>query len=394
MGKKVLFVSPHMIIGGVEKALLAMLEACHAHGYAVDAAFVRNRGGFSEQLPDYVNIIEIPVSDDEADILLGGGARAAIRSFVKKVQPLKAMRVVFRKKFKKSEVAEYLGDFRKIPALQKHYDLAICYHMHMPFLLKYVVDKTIADKKIAWIHNDFKVSGFPVNNYKELLDKYDGFFCVSEQLKSEFTEICPQYADKAQVFHNPISKDLIVSKSKEYYPEEYNNKLIKVLSVGRLNEQKGFDIAIEVASMLKAEGESFVWYIIGDGELYDKLSESIEANGLSEEVKLLGAKQNPYPYMANCDIYVQPSRHEGYCLTLCEAKVLKKPIVTTNFAGAREQLTDNITGIICDTTKESIFLAVKQLFNNKSKREALIEALNKASFPSSDFYKLTQILGE
>lgn len=69
--------------------------------------------------------------------------------------------------------------------------------------------------------------------------------------------------------------------------------------------------------------------------------------------------------MKECDIYVQPSRHEGYCITLGEARCFDNPIVTTNFTGANEQIKDEVTGLICDISEDEIYKSVKRLLDDK-----------------------------
>ena len=91
----------------------------------------------------------------------------------------------------------------------------------------------------------------------------------------------------------------------------------------------------------------------------------------------MGAKSNPYPYIAKADIYVQPSRHEGYCLTLAEAKCLAKPIVTTNFIGAYEQIEDGYTGFIVGCDEEELYRKIKYLLDHKMEQDKLHENLLK-----------------
>ena len=61
---------------------------------------------------------------------------------------------------------------------------------------------------------------------------------------------------------------------------------------------------------------------------------------------ILGRRDNPYPYIKKCDLYVQPSRHEAFPLTIMEVKTLCRPILGTDFAGASEQIINNINGMI------------------------------------------------
>ena len=74
---------------------------------------------------------------------------------------------------------------------------------------------------------------------------------------------------------------------------------------------------------------------------------------------------NPYPFMNECDIYVQTSRHEGYCITLGEARCFNNPIITTNFTGANEQIKHEVTGLVCDICEEGIYIAMKRLLDDK-----------------------------
>lgn len=92
---------------------------------------------------------------------------------------------------------------------------------------------------------------------------------------------------------------------------------------------------------------------------------------------LLGQNPNPYKFIRQCDIYVQPSRHEGFCITLAEAKLFNKPNVTTNFTGASEQIIDGMTGLIVDIDVDSLYLGVKKLLDNESLRNKFTFNLSK-----------------
>jgi len=85
----------------------------------------------------------------------------------------------------------------------------------------------------------------------------------------------------------------------------------------------------------------------------------------------LGSTQNPYPYVYKSDIYVQTSRHEGYCLTLAEAKCLKKPIITTNFTGAYEQIKDGYNGFVVEWNEEDLYNQIKYLLDQKIIRKKI-----------------------
>ena len=140
----------------------------------------------------------------------------------------------------------------------------------------------------------------------------------------------------------------------------------KILTVGRLASVKGYDLAVKAANLLKANKFKFKWFIIGEGPERKEIEELIESYGLENEVILLGAKSNPYPYMKNCDLYVQTSRKEGFGLTVMEAKILKNVVVATNFDTVNELLKDKFDGIIVGKDENAIYEAIRELINNTS----------------------------
>ena len=129
------------------------------------------------------------------------------------------------------------------------------------------------------------------------------------------------------------------------------------------------------ANILKSEGFNFQWYVLGNGTLYSRLKLEIERTGIENCFHLLGTRLNPYPYFKNCDIYVQTSLHEGWGLTLSEAKVFCKPIVTTDFAGAREQIIDEVTGDIAQMNTISIYQKLSRLMKEIERRDKYMVAL-------------------
>ena len=132
-------------------------------------------------------------------------------------------------------------------------------------------------------------------------------------------------------------------------------------------------MAIPAIARLVAEGHHIKWYIIGDGERADKemLRASIKEHGIENYVSFLGVKKNPYPYMKACDIYFQPSRHEGKPIAVEEAKILGKPIFLTNFSSAKEQLEKYFFGEIEEISSEGIFLGLRKLLLRASEMKKM-----------------------
>lgn len=380
---KILFAAPHMIFAGVEKTLIELLKALSSCEYEITVLLVRARGGLEKNIPENVVVKELDVSDVQADLLLAGGAKSVAKYYFKKGRFFKSAKILFQKALG-NPIPEFEGRFDEIAELQDEYDYAVCYHMHMPFLVRFIAEKVKAFTKYAWIHNDFNVTKYKVWQLKKYLEHYDRFFAVSKQLETEFTQIFPEYADKTKVVYNLIDKKNILKQGDEQadWPDSFNGK--RILSVGRLNKQKGFDLAIEAAKKLRADNLNFRWYIIGEGKERQNLEKKIKKLGLGGSFVLLGAKKNPYPFFRECDIYVQPSRHEGYCTTTSEAKVFCKPIITTCVAGAEEQFTNDVTGLVTKIDATSIAAAVSQLISDEKKCFDFSTALYGESYRSTD----------
>ena len=150
------------------------------------------------------------------------------------------------------------------------------------------------------------------------------------------------------VFYNVINNQKIIDAAERETNLPYNKQKINILTVGRLTEQKGIDIAVRAAHLLKKRNISFEWFVIGEGRDHKKLLKLIRQKNVEDCFFLLGRKDNPYPYMKNCTLYVQPSRHEGFGLTLFEARLLKRPVIATNLPAFQEQIIDKKNGLLVD----------------------------------------------
>ena len=128
---------------------------------------------------------------------------------------------------------------------------------------------------------------------------------------------------------------------------------------------------MEAAAILKKEGIPFRWYIIGDGERRWQIEEQINALGVQDEMVLLGALVNPYPWFKDCDIYVQTSVFEGSCTTLTEALIFGKPVVTTDIDIAFEKIDDGQNGLICKMTGEDIAEKIRSLLTDPVRRKQM-----------------------
>ncbi len=143
---------------------------------------------------------------------------------------------------------------------------------------------------------------------------------------------------------------------------------VRILSVGRLTVQKAFEVSIDAMKLLKDKGERVRWYVLGDGDQRKSLEEKIKQLGLEEDFLMPGAVDNPYPYMAQADIYVHASRFEGKSIAIQEAQILGKPILVSDCSGNREQVVPEVDGLMCRLTPEGIYCGIMKLIHDEEMR--------------------------
>lgn len=204
--------------------------------------------------------------------------------------------------------------------------------------------------------------------------KCEKIIAVSENQAEALRKFVPKYADKIITIHNLVDVVTIREKAKLEIEEVFDDKKYNIVTVGRISYEKGMDIAVKVCAKLVEEGfDNVCWWIVGDGPAMQEVKKMILETHLEKNVVTVGTKNNPYPYIRKADLYVQPSRFEGYPMTILEALVLGQPVVSTDNNGAREIIDNNVTGILCQMNDESICEEIKMFINEPGKYELLRE---------------------
>ncbi len=376
--KKVLFMLSSMNIGGVEKSFLSLLTTLPKEKYDITLLLLEEKGGFLEFVPEWVKIEEAKWYKEIKPIIMQPPQQTVRNLFREKklhIIPGFVTTYLISKHFNNRYIY-YEQIMKSISKNKNTYDIAIAYQGPTDIIDYYIANKVKAKKKISWIH--FDVSKHKVNQdlYKELYSQFDQLYIISEEAKKQLVNMFPEFTVKTFVFPNIVNTELIIEMSKEKVEFDKDYKGYKIITVGRLSEEKGQDLAIKVLSLLRNSGLEVRWYCIGEGRYRKRLEELIKEYKLENSFILLGSSTNPYPYIAQADIYVQTSRHEGFCLTLAEAKCLSKPIVTTNFIGAFEQIQDSINGFIVNTNAEEIYEKVKRLLEDSGVSLKFQKSLN------------------
>lgn len=380
--KKILFMLINMNIGGTEKSLLNMIAELPEEQFEITILMLEEYGGFLDQIPSRVKV-EYLTGYDEIKSSLNNPPRVASINLFKKRKFTKSIN--FSGYYLMAKLLNNKDIFfnyvtKKHYFSKDHYDIAVAYAGPMDFISYFVLNKIKANKKIQWIHFDVTKIGFSkpyaIKNY----NKFDKIFIVSEEAKRKLTTLVPLIEEKTDVLLNVVSKIVINQLCKEGKGFKDGFDGMRILTVGRLTTEKGLDLAIKAFKKLINEGYNVKWYCVGEGNQRTYLEKLIEEYDLQEKFILLGSETNPYTYLDQCDIYVQPSRHEGYCITLAEARHLYKPIVTTNFVAAKGQIKNGETGLIVDIDEYEIYKALKNLIDDQELAETFTINLKKESY--------------
>ncbi|MES9668897.1 glycosyl transferase [Bacillus cereus] len=374
MKKNILFVIDSLTIGGAEKSLISLLNLIDPSKYAIDVMLFKKGGDLETYIPNYVNVLKSPsyfryINNEK----FPKSKRFTYLSYRIKTS-LNLRLNNYRKSALHSEQVVFRSLNKIIMPIQKKYDVAIAYSQGMPTY--FVANKVSALQKIAWINTDYANTLYDKDVDFKSYKKMDKIIAVSENTRNSVYKIRKEYYEKVDILLDIVCPSMIHKLAQEYEVEEFDKTIINILTVGRLVTAKAYSKAIEVAKLLKASGYKFKWFAIGEGPEKIILQELIDRYELNGYFVLLGKKLNPYPYMENCDIYVQTSLKEGFGLTVSEAKILKKTIVCTNFATAKEIINHNTDGLIVEHDIESIYKGVRRYIDDNDFREEISKELN------------------
>jgi len=368
----------HMNVGGTERALLNMIAEMPDEKYDITILMLEKYGGFLESIPKRVKKKYLD-GYSEMKAILNQPPQKVVKDYFKKGLIIKGLSLLLILSFSKglknrSILFKYL--LKSFPKSENEYDIAIAYAGPMDFISYFVIHKLNSKRKVQWIHFDVTKIGFNKKFTSRIYQKFDQIYVVSLEGKQKLQKYLPKLSGKIDTFLNVMSpkKLLCMSDRGPGFTDQFDG--LRILTVGRLSKEKGQDLIISAMAQLKKSGLNIRWYCIGDGSAKNEYKELIRCYGVEKDFILLGSKANPYPFMKQCDIYVQPSRHEGFCITLAEAKCFSKPILCTNFTGASEQIVDGETGMIVDFNVDVMVEALKKIINNVQLRNKFASNLN------------------
>lgn len=369
----------YLELGGAEMALIGLLGALDPDKVDVDLFIYSHQGPLMEYIPKWVNllpespaysVIERPMSEalrkGQFGVVLGRIlAKWKHRGYIRTNPPMDDDASIF------SFMGKYVTRF--LPEISSgNYDLCISFLQPHDIGLY----KVKAKKKLAWIHTDYSKVSFNTALEEKVWEKYDKIASISSAVTDSFLKSFPHTCNKIIEIENILSSSFVRNRSKETVDLSTFSGTPKLLSIGRYSYAKNYDNLPDIARRLVCDYgmTNLKWYIIGFGE--DTLIRSkIRDADMEEHVILLGKKENPYPYIKACDIYVQPSRYEGKSVTVREAQMLCKPVVVTAYPTAAGQIKDRVDGVIVPLDNQGAALGLADFIFDVQLQTRLIDYL-------------------
>ena len=398
MKKKLLIVSHALELGGAERSLIGLLDALDPQIWDIDLFLLRHEGELMDDIPKYVTLLpEVPaytvLARPMKDTLREGHVLLTAARMAGRIA---AGRYTKKHNYTESGVAlEYSHKFTcpLMPSIQpdKEYDLAVSFLTPHYF----VTQKVRAKKKIAWIHTDYSRVQVNIPSETAMWSAYNYIASISDAVTESFLEVFPSLKHKVVLIENILPECLIKRQAME--PVETDmpaNGCIRLLSIGRYCTAKNFDNVPDICSRLVSAGLNVKWYLIGYGGDEELIRQKILEAGMEEHVILLGKKENPYPYIKACDLYVQPSRYEGKCVTVREAQMLGKPVVITRYATSASQLEEGVDGVIVPMDNEGCAEGIAVLLRNPEEMARLSDCCQQRDYTNAaeigKLYALTE----
>ncbi|MFA6947379.1 MAG: glycosyltransferase [Eubacteriales bacterium] len=403
MKKQILFIGISMLRGGTEKAFISMAQALDFEHYDYTLLLARGDGPLMGELPPQIKV-EILPSCGDMFLLSGKNAYKTISESIIKPHPAAVLdvapyflRLLISRGKRAYNATKMWIELMKKYAPEYHpetvYDAAVAYWGDRTMF--YMIDKVRAKRKITWLHFDYGNPPRDDSLYLPYFEKCDRIVTVSKSVDEALRSHLPSVAPKCVEMDNILNVTLIrrLALEGESFPDaRFEGK--RILSVCRISEQKGIDFIIPVLARLRAEKYNVRWYIVGpaDEDYKNSIIEAALDGGVADMLILIGARDNPYAYVRDADIFALPSRYEGKPITVEEAKALFKPIVCSNYVSADEQLDGGRLGVICPIGAEGLYGGVKRLLDDERLCDKFTVRLSHEKFGNKDeiskFYDL------
>lgn len=383
MRKRILFVSEALWFGGIETALVNLLNRMNPEKYEITLLLRRAifDGNMRDQLPPQCRVVAFDREDGQYrfarlyHLTEASDHPSLLHRCTMWAVP--AIRWLENRLY----IRYIRGQMKK-----EHFDTCVIYS---DAAAETAVRAIRADKFLLFYHH-----GAMRKAYHDELGyrKADRIIAVSGAVEQKLREFRPKYAEKMMTVHNLTDVFGIRAKGAESVPERFPAEKCNIVSCGRVSHEKGMDLAVEACYKLVKMGHGNIhWWIVGGGPAEDEVRAKIAELHMEDYITMLGMKGNPYPYIKKADLYVQPSRFEGYPMTILEALILGQPVVSTNNDGAKAILQDGVTGILCEISAQSISEEISSLLTSRERLRDLRENVAKMDMDNRNKMILTRL---
>lgn len=390
MKRNILFAIHYLELGGAEISLIGLLKALDYSKVNVDLFVYSHRGELMKEIPAQVNLLrEIPqyaqIERPVKGVLKDGYWRIALARLRAKRQ--------FARYTRKTHPVDGSAIFAYVarqvtpllPPIQpdKEYDLAVS------FLVPHdiVLEKVRARKKVCWVHTDYTKIDIDTDLEEPVWSRFDHIAAVSDAVSEAFLTRFPALREKMVTLPNILSPEWIRSRAEAFRVDDEmprESGVMRLLSIGRFTVAKNFANVPDICRRIRETGISIRWYLIGYGGEEGLIRERITEAGMEEYVRILGKKENPYPYLKACDVYVQPSRFEGNSVSVREAQILGKPVVVTAYPTVSSQIENGVDGVIVPMDNAGCASALAVLVSEPEKQDFLSSNLQDRDYGNEE----------
>ena len=369
MKKKLIFVTEALWIGGIETALVNLLNALDYEKYEVTCLVLRASLEMADRITSKCRLL---IADRERTVTFPKPYRFSRLFHL--TEESEAPSLAHRMLMWTVPLVKWVENRLYIRYIREnlraeHFDTCILYSDKAA---ETAVRAVKADRCLLFYHH-----GAMRKVYHDEIgyQKAEKIITVSERTVEMLRQFRPKYAHKVIAVHNLTDIQNVLKKAQEPQSTEFPKEAFNLVTCGRLQEAKGIDWAAEACRLLVSRGHTDIhWWIVGGGPEEEALKKQIADAGIEGHFHLLGMQNNPYPYIASADLYVQPSRFENYSVVILEAMVLRRPILATVTAGTG-QIRSGENGLLCEASPEGLADGVEYLCRHREEMEKYTDYL-------------------
>lgn len=343
---RILFVNDEMVMGGVARILITMLEKLDPSEYEIDVLILHPHGELLSELPKHVHRLESTSNFEAVDVNLKEALHHhAWKSVFLKIKLLASMKLGFIERFLKKERVKLALD-------NNPYDVEIAAKEGFCTLF---VAQGKSKRKLNWIHVDYSAQNYSSHHMalmKRNLQKIDHNMAVSLRSAQAYQTLFK--VQSIETINNPIDTLKLKQLALEPSPIKFDSTCLNLITVARFHPQKSVDRLILAASNLKKQAIPFHLYLVGSGSLEEELKALVKAQGCEEVITFLGQHKNPLPLIRQADLFILSSLYEGYPTTVIESFFAGTPVLSTDVSGIHEQIQEGLNGWIVKNTQEAL----------------------------------------